>query len=352
MRQSRRIGIIDIGSNSVRLVIYEETAVSAYRVIEESKDSARLSERVSEDGRLSDKEIGYLAQTLKHFKQLCDANRTTEIRAVATAAVRNAKNSERIVKELQRLSGLTVEILPGLEEARLGFLGMANAMDVKDGFLIDIGGGSTEISLFRSRQLVHSVSFPFGSVNTTKRYTEDGEMDEQAIRRVRQMVESAIGREPWIKHEKGLPLIGLGGTIRSLCRLDQRLRKYSLSLTHNYTMSESSVDQLVNRVCGLSVENRKKIEGMSKERADIIAPGLVILQTIFKLMGASHYIVSGTGLRDGLFYETVYPQKPIIRDVLEQRAQLACAAPFRSAAPRRTGQPPGPASVRRPAARP
>jgi exopolyphosphatase / guanosine-5'-triphosphate,3'-diphosphate pyrophosphatase len=233
------------------------------------------------------------------------------------------------VCELERLSGLHVEILPGLEEARLGFLGMANAMDVSDGFLIDIGGGSTEISLFRSRRLVHSVSFPFGSVNTTKRYTRNGETDEQSISRIRQMVDSAIGREPWIKDSKGLPLIGLGGTIRSLCRLDQRMRKYSLPLTHNYVIGAASADQLVERITNLSVENRKKVEGMSKERADIIVPGLVILQTIFKAMGATHYVVSGTGLRDGLFYEMVNPSRPMVRDVLEHSVHnLLALHPF------------------------
>lgn len=318
MKDAQRIGIIDIGSNSIRLVIYEVTmGGTAYRVIDESKESARLSEKIDQDGVLHKKDIASIVQTLNHFKMLCEANRATRLRAVATAAVRNASNSREIAEALRQETGIEVEILSGSEEARLGFLGMINTMDIQDGLLVDIGGGSTEISLFLGRTLIHSVSFPFGSVNTTKSFSNQGMVDDKQMEGIRRMVLSSLEKEPWIRGHQGLPLIGLGGTIRSVCKLDQRAKKYSLPLTHYYHMEGSSVDRLLAELAPLSVDKRKKIDGMTGNRADIIVPGLVILQTIFQYTGASHYIISGAGLRDGLFFETLCPEQPKLGNVLE-----------------------------------
>jgi exopolyphosphatase/guanosine-5'-triphosphate,3'-diphosphate pyrophosphatase len=222
MRNLQRIGLIDIGSNSVRLVIYEKTFASGHRVIDESKLTARLSEKMTADGRLPDREIAALAQTLTHFRKLCEANRTSRIRAVATAAIRNAANSREIARRLRRLTGLDIEILTGEEEARFGFLGMISSMDIRDGFLIDIGGGSTELSLFLDRKLIRSVSFPFGSVNTTKLFTQSGHMEPADMARILDMVDGSLARESWIAEHAGLPLIGLGGTIRSLSSITTR----------------------------------------------------------------------------------------------------------------------------------
>jgi exopolyphosphatase / guanosine-5'-triphosphate,3'-diphosphate pyrophosphatase len=317
MADTYRTGIIDIGSNSIRLVIYEVTGQSAYRIIDESKESARLSERIDSDGAMPLEDIMSIVHTLNHFKMLCEANRTAGIRAVATAAVRNASNSREIVEQLEQHTSITIEILSGDEEARLGFLGMINTIDIRDGLVIDIGGGSTEVSLFLGRSLVHSVSFPFGSVNTTKKYSKNGEVNPDDISKIRQMVQSALEKEPWIKGHHGLPLIGLGGTIRNVGKLDQRARKYSLPKTHFYHMDGPSVDRLLSELGPMPVEKRKKVDGMTNNRADIIVPGLVILQTIFFYAGASHYVISGTGLRDGLFFETLNSAQPQVGDVLE-----------------------------------
>lgn len=318
METTKRMGIIDIGSNSIRLVIYEIIGKDAYRIIDESKEAARLSEKIGQDGGMRQEDIHSIVHILNHFKMLCQANHADTVHAVATAAIRNAANSQEIVNTLREHTGIQVEILSGEEEARLGFLGMINTMDVKDGLVIDIGGGSTEVSLFLGRNLVHSVSFPFGSVNTTKKYTKAGALDQDGIGRIRQMVLQALQKEPWIKGHKNLPLIGLGGTIRSVCKLDQRFRKYSLPLTHNYRIEGSSVVRLLNLLAPMPLEKRKKLDGMTGSRADIIVPGLVILQTVFEYASASHYVVSGAGLRDGLFYERLKPGRPQYSNVLER----------------------------------
>lgn len=318
MKSERKLGIIDIGSNSIRLVIYEETDRKAHRVIDESKESARLSDKIGADGRMLEKDMWTIVQMLNHFKLLCQAHRTTKIRAVATAAIRNAQNSGEIVAFLERHTNLHIEVLSGEEEARLGFLGTMNALDIRTGFVVDIGGGSTELTLFRERRIVSSVSFPFGSVNTTKRFSENGNVLPEDIERIRSLVKAAMDCEPWIKNtEEGLPMIGLGGTIRSVGKLIQRRTRHSLPLTHNFELEGAPVEALIGELSAMNVEERKKVDGLSKERADIIVPGLVILQTVFTYTRCSRYIISGAGLRDGLFYESAFPKQPMIEDVLE-----------------------------------
>lgn len=312
-----RIGIIDIGSNSIRLVVYEITDAGAYRVIDEAKESARLGGRISPGGEIGGSDIAYIADTLDRFKLLCTAHGAQRIRAVATAAVRNASNAAAVVSALRERTGLAVEVLSGADEGRLGFLGMANTLDVTDGLLIDIGGGSTEVTRFKDRRIEQSVSFPFGAVNAMKRFGKNGELHPEGAKELRSMIQEAVASEPWLTEQPGLPLVGLGGTVRALCKIDQRSRRYSLPLMHNYRITAEDAANWVTVLQSMTMEQRKKIEGLSKDRADIIVPGLLILHTIFQLAGASHYIISGAGLRDGIFFETLRPEAPQFSDVLE-----------------------------------
>ncbi|MEW9698321.1 Ppx/GppA family phosphatase [Paenibacillus sp. SI8] len=322
MSMNTSIGIMDIGSNSIRLVIYERNASGAYRVVSEHKNSARLSEKIGPDGLLHSKDILSIVPILSHYSMLCKAHNVTTVRIAATAAIRNAANSQEIVRILEEQTGLNIEVLSGSEEARLGFLGVINTIDIQDGIIIDIGGGSTEVTLFRDRKLLRSISFPFGSVNTTRQYAKNGMTTESEAASIRQMVTEAIAAHPWIVDSPpGLPVIGLGGTIRALGKMSQKRCKHSLQLAHNYTVKPGETDFFLQLLSPLAIEKRKRVDGLSKDRADIIVPGILILNTLFEAVKASQLTISGSGLRDGLFYEIIRPGQPIVEDVLEASLQ-------------------------------
>jgi exopolyphosphatase/guanosine-5'-triphosphate,3'-diphosphate pyrophosphatase len=318
---STRIGIMDIGSNSIRLVIYELKANGAYRVVSEYKESARLSERIGADGFMHMEDILSIVPILAHFSLLCKNHQVGTIRAVATAAIRNAVNSNEILAVLQKETSMNIEVLSGAEEARYGFLGVINTIDISDGFIIDIGGGSTEVTLFRNRKLLHSVSFPFGSVNTARQFSKNGVIDEDHLAPIRRMVQDALSAYPWIRKSPGLSLVGLGGTIRNLGKMNQKRQKYSLPMAHNYVMHKDELDFFLDLLPSLSLDKRKKVEGLAKDRVDIIVPGLTILHAFYEATGASKCVVSGSGLRDGLFHEIISPGKPEVADVLESSIQ-------------------------------
>ncbi|MBW7477021.1 Ppx/GppA family phosphatase [Paenibacillus oenotherae] len=312
----QRIGIIDIGSNSIRLVVYERTAAGAHRVIDGSKRSARLSEQIDDTGSLPDHRIGDLIDMLNHFRLICAHHRTGQIRAVATAAIRNATNRNHILQRVESETGLAIELLSGEEEAGYGFLGMINSMEITDGFLIDIGGGSTEISLFRNRKLVQSVSFPFGCVSITRRFSLKGMLEDEQLGALEQMIEKAAQREAWLRQSPGLPLVGVGGTVRSLAKVHQASIKYPFDSFHNYPISHEAVDELFGALRPQPLEKRRKVAGLSKDRLDIIVPGVAILRKFARIIQASHYLICGSGLRDGLFFATRFPERPQLDDPL------------------------------------
>jgi Exopolyphosphatase len=314
--KEQRLGIIDIGSNSIRLAVYERTANGAHRVIDGSKRPARLSGGIDDQGRLRPEKIDELIDIMNHYRLICAHHRTGYIRAVATAAIRNAVNRDEIVERVQEEAGLTIEVLSGEEEARFGFLGMINTLDVREGFLIDIGGGSTEISLFRDRTLVQSVSFPIGCVNMSHFLAKDGTLSDEALHELEEKVEHTVRKETWLSWTPGLPLIGVGGTVRALSKLDQADSKYAFPLTHNYTITESRTNELFEQLRPIPTDKRNKLPGLSKDRADVIVSGLAILRFLYRKLRTTHYLVCGAGLRDGLFYDTRFPNQPRLDDVL------------------------------------
>lgn len=327
-----RVGIIDIGSNSIRLAIYETTPQGYYRLINEIKESARLSGKMNAAGAMEAKEIHSIVPILRQFREVCGAYGCRTLRVAATAAIRNAANAQEIGRMLEEETGLPVEILTGEQEAYFGFVAVAGGMVIEDGFLIDIGGGSTEITYFRGRTLIESASLPIGAVNAQVKFgvAEEPWPPEQ-IAQLQEEVRRMLDSLPWIGAYPGLPLIGLGGTIRTLGKLDQRRRKYPLRLAHHYRLEPESLRHYAETLPQLPLEKRKRIDGLSKARADIIVPGITILQAVFDRLGAACCLVSGSGLREGLLQDTLGLGVPSANEVLERQAGTLLA--FHALAP-------------------
>ena len=314
-------GMIDIGSNTVRLAVYQVSSEGAYRVIDQGRWSARLSQKLAEDGTLPDATLAELAEVLRHYGSICNMHGAKQIRAVATAAIRQAANRDVALQRLKRETGLSIELLSGNDEARYGSVAMLRTMDFSDAFLVDIGGGSTEISLILGRKLAASVSFPIGCVNTAARWSLNGNPVPPALlEKIEAEARKLFEGEPWISSHPGLPLIGLGGTVRALAKFRQRSDNYPLSNLHGFEIEPRLLDESVGMLAALNVEKRRKVPGLSKDRTDVIVPGLAILRAVLKSAAASRIVVCGAGIRDGLFFETCLPREktPSPQDVLNE----------------------------------
>lgn len=298
-------GIIDIGSNSMRLSVIRELEDGGHYVVDEQKSSPRLANRITPEGRLSPAGIEELLEHLKEFRGLCDAYGATRIVALGTAALREAANRSEIVLRIRETLHMDVEIVSGIEEATLGYSAVMHTLAVDTAYLVDIGGGSTEITLVVDGRRTESFSLPFGAVTVARRWADAPA--EGWFERLPDL-DRALGEVPFLSDRPGAEVIGIGGTIRNIARVHQAQTGYPLPLTHNYEMSGDSVASTVDWLAQLPLARRKKVDGLSKERADLIVPGGAILVSLLRRVRARTLRVSGRGLRDGAFYTRVLGQ--------------------------------------------
>ena len=298
----KRIAFIDLGSNSVRFVIYEISKTGSYRLIYQEKESVRLSENMWGTHELTKEAMERSLRALKGFVHMADAMEANTIKAVATAAVRLAKNGDAFIESVKERTGLDLECIAGEEEARLGFLGVINTIGLKDFIIFDLGGASTEITLVRNRYITKSVSLPIGALTLTGTYQKGDEYTPKELDKLTKVVKKTIKEHTWLRNVK-LPLLGIGGTARNIAKMDQRKLSYPITKLHNYEIPYHRFHEILEEVKGKTLEERKKISGLSSERADIIIAGLTIVEELFNYVNTKTLVVGGCGLREGLFYD-------------------------------------------------
>ncbi len=303
--QEKNIAIVDMGSNSVRIVIYSVNQRGAAVKIDDLKRSIRLSSHITKGGAIDDDGIRQLLHCLRQFKQLCDSRSVESIKGVATAALRQAKNRNDILFEIVKETGIQFEILSGEAEARYGYLAVRASMDIDEAIIVDVGGGSTEISYMRDRILIQSVSLPYGAVNITDKYYKG--MDIISRRDAMPALSDLsyeLSKAPWLAG-KQCPIIALGGTARSLACIHQAKRRYSFNSIHNYKMDSYDIKLIFHFLRRTSLMFRGNIEGLSSGREDIIVGGLTMYKAIIDHMDTEEFYVSSQGIRDGICHEIV-----------------------------------------------
>ncbi len=319
----QRIAIIDIGSNSARLVISHIYKSGAYNMVFNQKEMLRLAQKTEGEGLLSKEAFDSTLQVMQSFAYMCRQYKTDKIIAVATAAIRNAKNGSQLTNEVFEKTGIRLHIISGNMEAQLSYLGVINTLPMKDGIIFDLGGGSTELILFRNRKLVESVSIPLGAVNTTDIFHIRDTMPPSAYSDINFFISTRMEQYPWLK-DASLPLIGVGGTARTVAKMIQRSRNYPSSRIHNYIFSAQSFRTLFKKLQGTTLEERVNIPGLSEERADIILAGASIINCLLAQTKSKRIITSGCGLREGLFYDYYAKTNnvPLIaEDILKESTQ-------------------------------
>ncbi len=220
----QRIAIIDIGSNSARLVISHIYKNGSYNMVYSQKEALRLSQKVDAKNLLTAEAFSATIETMKSFAYMCKIYNADKTIAVATAAIRNAANGAELAERVAAETGIRLHIISGNAEAYISYLGAINTLNVKHGIIFDLGGGSTELILFRNREITDSVSLPFGAVNTTEMFNTRDAMPPNVFSDIIFFIMSRLSRYPWLK-QQGLPLIGVGGTARTVTKIIQRGKK-------------------------------------------------------------------------------------------------------------------------------
>lgn len=314
----KKFGVIDLGSNTARLVVYELDEQGLVTEVDNIKRGLRLSNHL-QDGRMDDEGVSKTVHAMRQFKELLDARSISDVIAVATAAVRQAENGAELIQRILHDTGITVRILSGEDEARYGNFAVLCSMNIEEGITIDIGGGSTEVTYFHNRQLQESISFPFGIVTLTRMFFQSELPEQTELSGLRSFLSQSFSRCPWLMN-KQCPVIAIGGTARNLAKIHQRSVQYSMDSFHHYPMSAGQVASILEHVSQLSLEERRQVPGISKDRADVIVAGITVFDSLLKHAASEELIISNKGLRDGILFETVWGAKApaTIREVRER----------------------------------
>jgi exopolyphosphatase/guanosine-5'-triphosphate,3'-diphosphate pyrophosphatase len=298
-----RIGIIDLGSNTTRLVVMGYTPHHSFRLLDEVRETVRLAEGVGDDGQLRPAPMARGVEAMKMFHSYCKSTGVTKIVPVATSATRDAANQAEFLTRVTRESGLRLRVLSTEEEAYYGYLGAVNALDLRDGFVIDIGGGSAEVTAVRGRGFVRSFSRPAGVLRFSERYVRSDPISGRDFKALHEAAAESFAGVEWLNETSGTTLAGIGGTIRTLAEIDQKLGGYPLDRVHGHSFSRDRLDEIIGMLRGMTLRQREDMPGLSRDRADLILAGAVILQQLMERGRFAAITVSGQGLREGLFYE-------------------------------------------------
>ena len=299
----QRVGIIDLGSNSVRLVIVHIYKNKSHNLMYTQKSSLRLGQRINKNGELMADAVTDIIDAIEKFHHMCKLFNTSKILGVATAAIREAKNGDKIVSRIKEKTGLDINIISGESEANYGYLGVINTIAENNAILFDLGGGSLELVLIRDRQAENLLSLNIGTITMTEKFQTADQMSSRAFRELTSHTEQALKKAlPWLNNSK-LPIIGIGGTVRNIAKIYQRRINYGYSKLHNYRLTNEQFAEVFNMLRNTNCEQRKKIPGLSGERADIIMAGVTVINTLLNVTKSKDFIISGCGVREGLFYD-------------------------------------------------
>lgn len=311
---SRRIAALDVGTNSIRLIVAEVSSDGSYRLVDDEKVIARLGQGLATTGRLDDERMDVAASAIASLKGIADGFGIERMPAVATAAVREAENADVFVALVRERAGIELEVISAEEEARLSHRSVENAFDIEhqNSAIVDIGGGSTEIVLSVGGVIEHVQSLKLGAVRLTETFGEcEPDKDEgfsDLVSHVRGTLKSEFSRPsapPQV-------MFGTGGTFTTLASMSMHRNAPSTGAgdllpftVRGYEMQRSEVRHLLDWLRKMSVRQRAAVAGVSPDRAPIIVAGLVIVERVMKRLNVNRLQVHDGGIRDGLLLREI-----------------------------------------------
>ncbi len=299
---AERLAVLDVGSNAVRLILAGVTPGVEFRVLRQERVQTRLA--ADRRGLLPRRAIEETIRAIRAFLTEVRRGNPPRVLAVATAAVRDAPNADRLLGALRREAEVEVKVLSGAEEARLGAAAVLWRRPIDRGAIVDLGGGSLQVTRVRGGRIARVASVPLGVVRTTLRFLRHDPVRASEIAALRRETrDRLLGVLP--RAEAGDPLIGLGGSLRALGRMFLKSAGRDDSLG-GLRLRRGEVTALRARLEPLSVRQRRRVRGLKAERADVILAGAVVIEEVMTLGGYEVLTVSAEGVRHGLLIRETF----------------------------------------------
>jgi exopolyphosphatase/guanosine-5'-triphosphate,3'-diphosphate pyrophosphatase len=303
-----RVGVIDIGTNTVLFTVAEIGAAGhPLCVLEEHCDITRLGEGVDRTGRLSDVAVERTLVAVSRFVARARELGTSRVKAVATAAVRVAENGSRFVAAVSDRLGVPVEVIDGLREADLVARATAGdpALPAGTKVVFDVGGGSTELARIVSDEVVDRISLPIGAVRLTERFVDGERPSDRAMARIEACVNDALATVPRSIRRGAFSVIGVAGTVTTIVAVSLALDPYEPAKVHGARLDRGEVDRQIRRYRDATLGERQRMPGLAPGRADVILAGAIIVSRVLRALERGALWASDRGVRFGLLSELV-----------------------------------------------
>lgn len=303
---ARRVATIDVGTNTLLLLVAESSATGLRAVCDECR-FGRLGQGLEASGSLDPAAVERSLDILRDYRRRISELGVDDVRAVGTQALREASNAAAFLEPAAQILGREIEVISGDREAQLSHLATVRSLPAlgdSDAELViaDVGGGSTEIIVGRAGAMLRAASIPIGAVRLTERHLHG---DPPGAAETQALVADIDQRLAHLDLPRGAPLVGIAGTATTIAAVELRLRDYDPERVHGFTMSPATLDRQLARHLELTVGQRRALPGMEPARADVIAAGVAIFSRLCARMSADRFVVSDRGVRWGLAYEAL-----------------------------------------------
>jgi exopolyphosphatase/guanosine-5'-triphosphate,3'-diphosphate pyrophosphatase len=304
MRSDERLAVIDLGSNSFRLVVFM-AADGWWKRTDEIYEPVRIGEGLAASGRLGEQPIARALATLDVFAHFCRAAglQNGAVDAVATSAIRDAENAADFLARARERIELPIRVLSREQEARYGYLAAVNSTTLTDGCVLDLGGGSLQLVRVSDRLARESGSWRVGTVRMSERFLPpNGPAKRKQLEELREHVARELEQASWLPRA-GRRLVGIGGTVRSLATAAQRAAGLPSNGVQGMVIEREALDELVERLAALPAAERSSVPGIKPARADLILAGALVVQGVLQAGGFEGLEATEAGLREGVFFE-------------------------------------------------
>jgi exopolyphosphatase/guanosine-5'-triphosphate,3'-diphosphate pyrophosphatase len=295
-----RLAAIDIGTNSIRLIVAEPLRGGNYRILDEEKESTRLGEKLGANGRLDPAAIEKSLGALRRMKQIAEGFQTTDLKTIATCAVREAENGDEFVRRARDELGIEIEIITAEQEAMLAFASVQRAFDLTNQHVavVDIGGGSTEIVLAFGNLIEAVYTTQLGAVRLAEVHPDTASVEgfDTLLTSIDRHLRKHTKNPVFVPHT----LFGSGGTFTSLAAMVMAAKGQERLPVRGYQVTRAEVRHLLDRLRKLPLKERAGVPGLSPDRADIIVAGLAIVDRVMDRFEVNSVQVHNRGVRDGL----------------------------------------------------
>lgn len=307
------IGVVDVGSNSIRLAIFAEASRALLPIFNE-KVLCGLGRGLAETGRLNPKGVASALENLARFVAMAEAMGARDLLAFATAAVREAGDGPEFLHLVKEQCGLDIRLMSGGEEARLSALGVVSSIPEAEGVVGDLGGGSLELISVGEERVMETATLPLGPfrVPGDLRYAE-----------LVEFVDAELSALPWLEEARGKALYPVGGSWRSIARVHMRHVRYPLRVIHHYKIGARAAADFGAVVSKLSGQTLRRLKGAPKRRLDVLPHGALVLSRLIERVQPSSVVFSSYGVREGMIFDMLGPEERAQDPLIEAAREMA-----------------------------